>query len=167
LLITSFAGVGCVSGSKIANSSPPRRATVSLERRLERKTCATVVSTWSPVLCPRVSLTFLKSFQDHRADIRMQFAVVFGDARLLQLNRCLLLHFAHVFVIRGLIPRFGGNLEIRKQSLLAGSYAASGWKKKLENLAEREGFFAHRINTGRFSHFSTSSSRAVLFSHQN
>ena len=30
-----------------------------------------------------------------------------------------------------------------------------------------EGFFAHRINTGRFSHFSTSSSRAVLFSHQN
>ena len=41
--------------------------------------------------------------------IRMQFAVVFGDAVLLQLNRCLRRPFDDGFVIRGLIPRFGGN----------------------------------------------------------
>ena len=39
----------------------------------------------------------------------MQFAVVFGDAVLLQLNRCLRRPFDDGFVIRGLIPRFGGN----------------------------------------------------------
>jgi hypothetical protein len=34
-------------------------------------------------------------------------------------------------------------------------------------MAEREGFFAQPINTGRFTDSSTSSSRAVPFCHQN
>ncbi len=49
------------SSIRTANSSPPSRAAVSLRRRVRESRVPTAPSSWSPVECPRVSLTCLKS----------------------------------------------------------------------------------------------------------
>ena len=50
-----------VSRSRTANSSPPRRAAMSLERRTEPRRSPTATRSASPAACPRLSLTSLKS----------------------------------------------------------------------------------------------------------
>ena len=50
-----------VSRSSTANSSPPRRAAMSLERSTEPRRSPTATSSASPAACPRLSLTSLKS----------------------------------------------------------------------------------------------------------
>ncbi len=55
------AAFGPVSGSRIANSSPPSRATVSVSRMSFFMLCATACKSRSPTECPKRSLTALKS----------------------------------------------------------------------------------------------------------
>ena len=50
-----------VSRRRTANSSPPRRAAMSLARRTDRRRSPTATSSASPAACPSVSLTSLKS----------------------------------------------------------------------------------------------------------
>ncbi len=49
-----------MASARMANSSPPSRATVSPGRRKERKRRAMEISSRSPTAWPRLSLTFLK-----------------------------------------------------------------------------------------------------------
>ncbi len=54
----SLAWLG-IPSSKIANSSPPSRATISTSRIQLSSRRAMVIKSWSPIECPRLSLTFL------------------------------------------------------------------------------------------------------------
>ena len=57
---TESASSGVASGSRIANSSPPRRASTSDSRRRLRSACATRTISSSPAEWPSVSLIVLK-----------------------------------------------------------------------------------------------------------
>ncbi|HVT68362.1 MAG TPA: hypothetical protein VHF26_11465 [Trebonia sp.] len=56
-----------VSGSRIANSSPPLRPAKSRARRELRSAAPTPASTWSPAACPRWSLICLKWSRSSRS----------------------------------------------------------------------------------------------------
>ena len=58
---SAAASAGSRSAIRIANSSPPSRASMSPGRTWARSRSAIVVSNSSPALCPRLSLTSLKS----------------------------------------------------------------------------------------------------------
>ncbi len=56
-----------VSSSRIANSSPPKRAVVSSGRMTARSRSATATSSWSPASWPRLSFTVLKSSRSEKS----------------------------------------------------------------------------------------------------
>ncbi len=66
-LITLSAASSLVLGSSTRNSSPPKRATVSLLRNSGCNACANARSTWSPIRWPWASLIFLKSSRSMKA----------------------------------------------------------------------------------------------------
>ncbi|MNT52619.1 hypothetical protein D3C72_1896520 [compost metagenome] len=59
-----------VSINSTMNSSPPRRATVSISRTRDRRRLATWISNWSPALWPRLSLTTLKRSMSMKASVK-------------------------------------------------------------------------------------------------
>ena len=61
-----------ISSSKIANSSPLRRATVSPGCRQLSSLLVIATSSWSPVLCPRLSLTTLKRSKSRKRTANKQ-----------------------------------------------------------------------------------------------
>ena len=67
---SSLAVARSVSSARIANSSPPRRPTVSCSRRQLRSRPATSRSSRSPAPWPRLSLTTLKSSRSTKSTAR-------------------------------------------------------------------------------------------------
>ena len=70
------------SSTRMANSSPPKRATVSLGRTAERSRAATSTSSSSPALCPSVSLTSLNPSRSRK------YTAIGGDESARRASAC-------------------------------------------------------------------------------
>ena len=64
---TELACASCAPSIRTANSSPPRRASVSLGRSSDSKRSATTLSSWSPASWPRLSFTCLNPSRSTRS----------------------------------------------------------------------------------------------------